>query len=162
MLRHTPLLLKGLPIISKYTLQGVPVAEVTNGKWKYVLVEVANNEFSTEAEPERPEWVKTLYGPKGLGYVVDQRPCTKCDENGHACDRSCYHKALTKPTCVKLDEKGYKTWMTGGGWIDVCHDAKTMHITGVSIALGPGDHDTTAKILSHSFPDYSVTFESLV
>eukprot|EP01059_Diplonema_ambulator_P020758 TRINITY_DN34658_c0_g1_i1.p1 TRINITY_DN34658_c0_g1~~TRINITY_DN34658_c0_g1_i1.p1 ORF type:complete len:162 (+),score=9.24 TRINITY_DN34658_c0_g1_i1:139-624(+) len=159
-MRRCAALLKLRQISSELRLGGVPIAEVTgDGKWKYVLVQVSKGEFDMD-EGDRPGWVRKVFAGKSEGFVVDQRPCTKCDENGHPCDRSCYHKALTRPTCDRLEEAGYKTWMTGGGWIDVNHSAKTMHITGVSIALGPGDHQTTQHVLQHAFPDYTVTFET--
>eukprot|EP01060_Flectonema_neradi_P010686 TRINITY_DN17777_c0_g1_i1.p1 TRINITY_DN17777_c0_g1~~TRINITY_DN17777_c0_g1_i1.p1 ORF type:complete len:141 (+),score=28.10 TRINITY_DN17777_c0_g1_i1:39-461(+) len=130
-------------LVSSTLIKTVPQCDVFEGNWKYVLVE------ATEGGLDKME------------HLVTQCPCEQCESCGTEgkCDRSCFHKALAKPTCDSLKEQGCKTWMAGGGWITVEPESKTMHVHGVSIAMGPADHKITADKLRDSFPQYTITFD---
>ena len=130
-------------LVSANRIKTVPQCDVFEGNWKYVLVE------ATEGGLDKME------------HLVTQCPCERCEGDGikGSCDRSCFHKGLAKPTCDQLKENDCRTWMAGGGWITVQPDDKTMHVHGVSIAMGPADHKLTAEKLRESFPEYKVTFE---
>ncbi|KAJ9457260.1 hypothetical protein DIPPA_02971 [Diplonema papillatum] len=121
----------------------VPVSEVFEGNWKYVLLEVTRGDMAAEE----------------MDYVVTQCPCQMCKDTEMLCDRSCFHKNLAKPTAEGVKKGGYKVWMAGGGWIRVDREKKTMHVHGISIAMGPADHEITANKLRESFPDFEVTFD---
>eukprot|EP00754_Rhynchopus_humris_P047945 Rhum_TRINITY_DN7470_c0_g1::Rhum_TRINITY_DN7470_c0_g1_i1::g.23062::m.23062/K01112/PHPT1; phosphohistidine phosphatase len=121
----------------------LPRCEVYHGRWKYVLLEVTGGSLGEGAK----------------AHSVTQCPCTRCDTEKKLCDRSCFHKQLAKPYVDEIKRHGYKVWMDGGGWIDVDTAEKTMHVYGMSIAMGPAPHDVTRDVLQLSFPDYSVTFE---
>eukprot|EP01061_Rhynchopus_euleeides_P038150 TRINITY_DN65577_c0_g1_i1.p2 TRINITY_DN65577_c0_g1~~TRINITY_DN65577_c0_g1_i1.p2 ORF type:complete len:147 (+),score=66.33 TRINITY_DN65577_c0_g1_i1:314-754(+) len=122
---------------------GVPRCEVFEGRWKYVLLEVTGGGLAEGAKD----------------HAVTQCPCEKCDDLPQACDRSCFHKQLAKPYVDRITGGGQKVWMDGGGWIEVDCLNKTMHVYGVSIAMGPAPHIVTAAKLRESFPDYAVTYE---
>ena len=143
MLRLSHVLRGSTRLVSKDTIGGVPRCDVFEGRWKYVLLEVTGGTLSSGVKD----------------HAVSQCPCEKCDQTPQQCDRSCFHKQLSKPHAQRIEEEGYKVWMDGGGWIEVDTIKKTAHVYGISIALGPAPHHVTAEKLRTSFPDYTVTFE---
>eukprot|EP01063_Lacrimia_lanifica_P013556 TRINITY_DN20200_c0_g1_i1.p1 TRINITY_DN20200_c0_g1~~TRINITY_DN20200_c0_g1_i1.p1 ORF type:complete len:151 (+),score=50.40 TRINITY_DN20200_c0_g1_i1:174-626(+) len=125
--------------------KGVPRCDVMEGKWKYVLLEVTGGKLAKNDATE---------------YVVHQVACAKCQNTpDKLCDRECFHKDLASPCKAAIEKCKYNVWMDGGGWITVDTEAKTMHVFGVSIAMGPADHELTSKLLAEQFPDYAVTFD---
>eukprot|EP01062_Namystynia_karyoxenos_P005979 TRINITY_DN12081_c0_g1_i1.p2 TRINITY_DN12081_c0_g1~~TRINITY_DN12081_c0_g1_i1.p2 ORF type:complete len:251 (+),score=70.92 TRINITY_DN12081_c0_g1_i1:98-754(+) len=119
----------------------VPQCQLHRGDWKYLLLEVTGG------------------GLKEPAWYVSQTPCRKCAAAGMVCDRSCFHKRLANGVVAPLQDKGFKVWWPGGGWIDYDPGSGTAHVYGMSIACGAADHFRTREVLQAAFPGLKVTAE---
>jgi phosphohistidine phosphatase len=111
-------------------LEAVPLVEIDEGIFKYVLIKVYG--------PERPD------GSEPSKNIV------------RGFDRAHWHADIYDEVSSSLKGLGLETECLGGGRIEHRPDLKRIKVYGYSQGFGKADHSESRRILLTEYPNYEI------
>ncbi|XP_050071414.1 sex-regulated protein janus-A-like [Anopheles maculipalpis] len=112
-------------------LDAVPVVEIDEGIFKYVLIKVYGKEKTDGSEPSK--------------LIV------------RGFDRAQWHSDIYDEVSSSLMGLGLETECLGGGRIENRPDLKQIKVYGYSQGYGKADHAETRRLLLTKYPNHNIT-----